>query len=183
MPLRNNTLPASHGEAMPTVTAEQIPGLLTAAGTMQFRQGDDRRVSGVEQPLNTVVANGAAHSLLFSGWFKNNGSTGTETSPHPVLDPFGALTSRDTTALLTAEWREALAELALEDCYFRMMAPHEVGRGCGFDPDFAGQRGTFVVWGSSRDQVDGYGNAVSPPVGEWIGLRLRAVFHSEPLAA
>ncbi len=182
VPFRKNTLPASHGEAMPTVTAEQIPGLLTAAGTMQFRQGDDRRVSGVEQPLNTVVANGAAHSLLFSGWFKNNGSTGTETSPHPVLDPFGALTSRDTTGLLTAEWREALAELALEDCYFRMMAPHEVGRGCGFDPDFAGQRGTFVVWGSSRDQVDGYGNAVSPPVGEWIGLRLRAVFHSEPLA-
>ena len=51
----------------------------------------------------------------------------------------------------------------------------------GFDPDFGDDyHGTFVVWGSNRDQVDGYGNAVSPPVGEWIGLRLRAVLHAEP---
>lgn len=30
--------------------------------------------------------------------------------------------------------------------------------------------------------VDGFGNAVSPPVGEWIGSRLRAVLHSEAAA-
>ena len=93
--------------------------------------------------------------------------------------PFGTLTSRDTTAMLTAQWRAALADLTLEDCYFRMMASHEIGRGCGFDVDFADYQGTFVVWGSARNQVDGYGNAVSPPVGEWIGTRLRAALHSD----
>ncbi|MBE7190902.1 MAG: DNA cytosine methyltransferase [Gordonia polyisoprenivorans] len=185
VPFRKNTTPTSHGEAMPTVTADQIPGLLTAAGVIKNNGSIDEakyRAHAVDQPLGTVTAEDTK-SLLFSGWFKNNGSTGTETAPHPVLDPFGALTSRDTTGLLAAEWREALAEVALEDCYFRMMAPHEVGRGCGFDPDFAGQQGTFIVWGTNSDQVDGYGNAVSPAVGEWIGLRLRAVFHSESLAA
>ena len=122
-------------------------------------------------------------SRLRLGWYKQNGSTGTETAPHPVTDPFGTLTSRDTTAILTAEWRDALADLALEDCYFRMMYDHEIGRGCGFDVDFAGYEGTFQVWGSARDRVDGYGNAVSPPVGWWISNRLRAVLHNEEVAA
>lgn len=70
-----------------------------------------------------------------------------------------------------------LADLKLEDCYFRMMAAHEIGRGCGFDVNFPGHEGTFIVWGSARNQTDGFGNAVSPQVGEWVGGRLRAVLH------
>jgi len=53
----------------------------------------------------------------------------------------------------------------------------KIGRGCGFDVDFAGYQGTFQVWGSASDRVDGYGNAVSPQVGWWISNRLRAVLH------
>lgn len=161
LPFRKNTTPTSHDEAMPTVTSDQIPGLLTAAGTVQFRQGTDRRVAGVDQPLNTVVADGAGHGLLFSGWYEQNGSG---------LDA--------ATTALHAQWREVLADLTLEDCYFRMMASHEVGAGCGFDVDFADRKGTFIVWGSARDQVDGFGNAVSPQVGRFIGNRLRAALHA-----
>ena len=117
--------------------------------------------------------------MLFSGWYKQNGANGTETAPHPVTDPLGTLTARDTTAILAAEWREALAELKLEDCYFRMMASHEIGRGCGFDVDFADYKGSFRSWGAARDQVDGFGNAVSPAVGEWIASRLRRILHGE----
>jgi DNA (cytosine-5)-methyltransferase 1 len=64
-----------------------------------------------------------------------------------------------------------------------MLAAHEVGRGCGFDTDFPGHRGEFLVWGSARDQVDGFGNAVSPPIGAWIGARLRAVLDVPEAAA
>lgn len=179
VPFRQHTIPTTHGEAMPTVTADQIPGLLTAAGVIQQNQGVDHRVYPLDTPLRTLVGAGNHGSVLFSGWYKQNGSTGTETAPHPMTDPLGTLTSRDTTALLMAQWREALADVALEDCHFRMMAPHEVGRGCGFDTDFPDHKGTFIVWGSAKDQVDGYGNAVSPQVGEWIGARLRAVLHGE----
>jgi len=178
LPYRKDTRPTLLGEAMPTATSDQIPGLLTAAGTVQFREGTDRRTAGLDQPLHTVVADGAAHGLLFSGWYKQNGSTGTETAPHPMTDPLGTLTAHDTTALLMADWRAQLADLRLEDCYFRMMGAHEIGRGCGFDVNFPDYDGTFVVWGSARDQVDGFGNAVSPQVGAWIGARLRAVLHT-----
>lgn len=185
LPYRKHTTPTSHAEAMSTVTTEQIPGLLTAAGTIKNNGsiGEAKyRAHPVSDPLGAVTSE-PTQALLFSGWYKQNGSTGTETAPHPVTDPFGTLTSRDTTALLTAEWHEALAELTLEDCYFRMMYDHEIGRGCGFDVDFADHQGTFQVWGSARDRVDGYGNAVSPQVGWWISTRLRAVLHSEEVAA
>ncbi|MEU3708359.1 DNA cytosine methyltransferase [Streptomyces anulatus] len=143
LPYRKNTLPTTHDEVMPTVTSDQIPGLLTAAG-----------------------------------WYKQNGPKGTETAPHPLTDPLGTLTAHDTTALLTAQWHASLRDLPLEECFFRMMKAYEVGRGCGFDVDFADQRGTFTVWGSAGAQVDGFGNAVSPQVGEWIGARLRASIHA-----
>jgi site-specific DNA-cytosine methylase len=182
VPFRQNTLPAMHAEAMPTVTADQRPGLLTAAGVIQQNDGIAGRVHPVDSPLRTLVGAGNHGSVLFSGWYKQNGVQGNETAPHPMSDPLGTLTSRDTTALLMAQWRASLAELPLEDCFFRMMAAHEVGRGCGFDVDFPGYDGAFVVWGSARDQVDGFGNAVSPQVGEWIGARLRAVLHGQVAA-
>lgn len=186
VPFRKNTVPTTHGEPMPTVTAEQIPGVLTAAGVIKNNGSIEEakyRAHPVSNPLGTVVGSAITQGVLFGGWYKQNGSTGSETAPHPMTDPLGTLTSRDTTAILTSHWQAMLSELSLEDCYFRMMATHEIGRGCGFDVDFGDHKGTFVVWGSARDQVDGYGNAVSPPVGEWIGRRLRRSVHGEDLAA
>lgn len=176
IPFRKNTIPTSHGEPMPTVTSDQIPGLLSAAGRVQCNGSIDEakyRAYPLDRPLGTVVGSAITQGMLFSGWYKQNGSKGSETAPHPFSDPFGAFTSRDTTAVLTAEWAQALSEVELEDCYFRMMAAHEVGRGCGFDVDFGDYKGEFIVWGSARDQVDGFGNAVPPQVGEWVSSRMR----------
>lgn len=84
---------------------------------------------------------------------------------------------RRRTASRTATHRPALRrrrfrhdDLVAVDMLFK----HEVGRGCGFDTTFPDRPGTFAVWGSARDQIDGFGNAVSPQVGAWIGSRLRA---------
>jgi site-specific DNA-cytosine methylase len=182
VPFRKNTLSTGPDRAMPTVTSDQIPGLLTAAGTIKNNGAIDEapyRSHPVSAPLGTCVGTARSQAVLFSGWYKQNGtSPGHGTAPHPLTDPLGTLTAHDTTALLTAEWRAALADLALEDCFFRMLGAHEIGRGCGFDVDFPDHEGTFIVWGSARHQVDGFGNAVSPQVGAWIGERLRAVIHS-----
>ncbi|MFD5089392.1 DNA cytosine methyltransferase [Amycolatopsis thailandensis] len=186
LPYRKNTVPTVHDEAMPTVTSDQIPGLLTAAGFIKNNGSFDQahyRAHPVSDPLGTLVASSANQSLLFSGWYKQNGSIETATAPHPLADPFGTITARDTTALLNAEWRAALSELTVEDCHFRMLRAYEVGRGCGFDTTFPGHEGAFVVWGSDRDQVDGFGNAVSPTVGHWAGARLRACLHGTTAAA
>jgi site-specific DNA-cytosine methylase len=190
LPNRENGTSRSLGEPTETLVGNAGGGGLgilstgvqyvTAAGTIKHNGSIDEaqyRAHPLSAPLGTVVGSGNHQGVLFSGWYKQNGSTGTETAPHPLSDPFGTLTARDTTALLFADWQAALAELKLEDCYYRMMAPHEVGRGCGFDVSVPGYgyQGDFIVWGSARDQVDGYGNAVSPPVGAWIGTRLRAI--------
>ena len=186
LPYRKHTTPTTHAEPMPTVTAEQVPALVTAVGVIKNNGviAEVRyRAHPLDQALGTVVGSAVTQGLLFSGWTKLNGSTGDQTAPHPVLDPFGTHTARDTTALISAHWQEPLSELALEDCYFRMLFAHEIGRGCGFDVDFGAQhKGTFVVWGSDRAQVDGYGNAVSPQVGEWIGGRLYDALHQAAAA-
>ncbi|MDP7739294.1 DNA cytosine methyltransferase [Mycobacterium paragordonae] len=185
VPYRKHTTPTTHAEAMPTVTSEQIPALITAAGRVQCNGSIDEakyRAYPLDKPLGTVVGSAITQGVLFAGWYKQNGSHGMETASHPVADPLGTLTPRDTTALLSAEWRASLADLPLADCYFRMMAAHEIGRGCGFDVTFGDYPGTFLVWGSARDQTDGFGNAVSPQVGEWIGRRLRAALHQAAAA-
>jgi DNA (cytosine-5)-methyltransferase 1 len=168
IPFRKHTVPTSHGEAMPTVTSDQIPGLLTAAGTIKNNGSIDEakyRAHPVSDPLGTLVGSAASQALLFSGW---------EPSDHISGDPM---------APFMAEWRAALAELPLLECYFRMMGAHEVGRGCGFDVDFPDYKGTFRVWGTARNQVDGFGNAVSEQVGTWIGTRLHAILHRAEAAA
>lgn len=186
VPFRKNTTPTTHAESMPTVTSEQIPGLITAAGTIKNHGSIGEagyRSHPVSDPLGTLVASGEGQALLAAGWFKQNGTGADATAPHPMTDSLGTLTARDTTALVSAEWRAALAELKLEDLYFRMLFKHEVGKGCGFDVDFPGYQGTFKVWGSARHQIDGYGNAVTPAVGTWIGSRLRAVLDSNVAVA
>ncbi|MFZ2510991.1 MAG: DNA cytosine methyltransferase [Gordonia sp. (in: high G+C Gram-positive bacteria)] len=176
IPFRKNTTPTVHSEPMPTATAGQVPGLLTAAGIMKFNQGTDRRIHGVDNPLHTVVADGARHNVLFGGWINNNGGGDQRNRPHSMSDPLGTLTAVGAAkSILTAQWRAMLDDLSIDDCYFRMLMTHEVGRGCGFDPDFGDHKGTFKVWGTISEQVDGYGNAVSPAVGQWIAARLRQI--------
>ncbi|MCV7137853.1 DNA cytosine methyltransferase [Mycolicibacterium fortuitum] len=154
IPYRRNTVPTMAAEPMPTVTSEQIPGLLTAAGMIKHNGSLDEvkyRSYSVGNPLGTIVGSSVTQGMLFSGW-----------QPQQPAD----------------EWQVMLSELALEDCYYRMMGSHEIGRGSGFDVNFGAYQGSFVVWGSARKQTDGFGNAVSPPVGEWLGSRLREALHS-----
>ena len=191
LPNRTNATSRSLAEPMQTLVGGAGSGglgLLTAGGTIKNNGPIEEaryRAHPFSDPLGTVVGSAITQGALFAGWFKQNGPTGTETAPHPLSDPFGTLTSRDTTATLIAEWAATLADLPLEDWYYKMLGPHEVGRGCGFDVSFPGYgyEGTFVVWGSARAQVDGFGNAVSPQVGAWIGSRLRAILDTPEGAA
>jgi site-specific DNA-cytosine methylase len=162
------------GEPLPTQVGSETLAVLSS-GVIPYRKNTLPTLHSEAMP--TFTSEQIPAVLTAAGWYKQNGPSGNETAPHPVTDPLGTLTSRDTTALLMAQWQASLAELPLEDCFYRMMAAHEIGRGCGFDVDFNDYRGSFTVWGSARDQVDGFGNAVSPKVGTWIGARLRAVLH------
>lgn len=76
-----------------------------------------------------------------------------------VRDLLAALPTQTTVegdALLTGG-----ALPAVDDCLFRMLEPHEIGRGMAF-------RGDYVVLGNRRERVRQYGNAVTPPAAEVI---------------
>jgi DNA (cytosine-5)-methyltransferase 1 len=172
--------PRSAGEPLPTQVGSETLAVVSS-GVIPYRKNTVPTVHCEAMP--TFTSDQIPGVLTAAGWYKQNGPKGNETAPHPLTDPLGTITSHDTTALLMAQWQTTLAELPLEDCYYRMMGTHEIGRGCGFDVDFNDYRGTFIVWGAARDQIDGFGNAVSPQVGTWIGERLHAVLHGAEVAA
>lgn len=74
----------------------------------------------------------------------------------PVEEANPAVTTKDRHALVTPG-----EQLRAEDCYFRMVECHEVGAAMAFPREYR-------VQGSKRDRVKQFGNAVTPPVMDWI---------------
>ena len=163
---RHNGDGKNFSQPMDTVTSTHELAMLFAA--VNNYQGAPR---GLDEALPTSVGSETLSLMAGVVPFRKN------TTPTVSAEPMPTVTSEQIPGLLTAEWVAALADLAVEDCHFRMLGPHEVGRGCGFDTTFPGHEGEFIVWGPARDQCDGFGNAVSPAVGAWLGERLRAILH------
>lgn len=163
-----------HGQAIPAglaplptqVATSAIDGLVVPLRT--HGQAEPAHVS----PVPTVVAGNAGHALLIRGY-----SGGAEMTK-PVGAPTGTITTRDHHALLVDYHAEGRAQpvgdphrtvdtrdryglveprVDVEDCGFRMLEPHEIGRAMAFDDG-------YVVLGNKRERVRQYGNAVTPPV-------------------
>jgi DNA (cytosine-5)-methyltransferase 1 len=77
----------------------------------------------------------------------------------PVGEPIGTLTGRDRYNLVEGP------AIAVEDCYFRMLEPHEIQAGMAFPAAYA-------VLGNKRERVRQLGQAVTPPVLRWIVARV-----------
>lgn len=138
----------------------------------------------IDNPTATITAGGLNHALLV----ENKG----QSKSHPVSDPTGCLTTKDHLGLVTTEsWNAFISYYygisqashitdaigaattkdrhqlivhntqRVEDCYYRMLKPHEIQLAMAFDRD-------YIVLGSGRDKVKQLGNAVTPPVMEWL---------------
>lgn len=173
--------------------------------------GSKKTTRGIDEPLATFSAQGTHHALINppssdGGAFvtRNNTSRGDEAylstpvtepprtlttaghqsligwddllvpyygngTPRPVADPVGTLTARDRYALV------GVADLPkVEDCTFRMLTPREIAAGMAFHPG-------YQVTGSRREQVAGFGNAVTPPAAEVLVAALVEAITGEPL--
>ena len=154
-------------------------GRLETALVVPLRRNGRARDAGRE-PLPTFAANGTHHAVLV---VKNYGDGNDPSMTHSPIDPLGTVTSKDHHSLvalpfltsyygkggtssadepiptMTTRDRHGLVEPAVDvdDCGFRMLEPHEIGRGMAF-PD------SYEVKGTKRDRVKQYGNAVTPPV-------------------
>ena len=81
----------------------------------------------------------------------------------PELVPTTTLTTRDRAALV-------LTEDDIDDCRFRMFALHEIAAAMVMADHVDGS--SYVVTGNKRERMAQYGNAVTPPVMQWIVNRL-----------
>lgn len=76
-----------------------------------------------------------------------------------IKEPVRTISTHDRSALVTPGQRPQL-----EDCYYRMLLPHEVQLGMAFDAD-------YIVLGNGKQKVKQLGNAVTPPAMQFLSGR------------
>ena len=166
------------GEPMETQTAHHTAALVQPPLIAELRGGGST-ARPVTEPLATICASGNHHGLVM----RNN--TGGAEMCTPTEEPFRTLTTAGHQSLIepplltgyygngrtqpvtlpmgtqSTRDRFGLVErggsVEVEDCYFRMLDPKEIGAAMAFPAD-------YIVTGTKRDRVKQYGNAVTPPV-------------------
>lgn len=81
-----------------------------------------------------------------------------QTTLSNINEAIGTATTRDRHSIVSYQ------EPRYEDCYYRMLYPHEIQAAMAFDHD-------YIVLGSGKDKVKQLGNAVTPPAMEWLTER------------
>lgn len=132
-------------EPMPTCVTTQRPGLL-----MRNNGGGAEMTTPLDEPARTVTTKG--HQSLLLPYYG-------QSQARPADRPMPTVTTRDRCALIDPDQ-------LVDDCGFRMLEPHEIAAAMAF-PD-----GYIPDSYSKKDRVKLAGNAVTPPVMQWITGRL-----------
>lgn len=138
---------------LPATTTTNVPFLVDMYGRSVGR--------GVNAPAGTFTASGGNHGLVvpfIASYY--GGSTIIKGLDEPV--PTQSTVDRHSLVIPNDI-------LDIEDVGFRMFQPHEVKDGMGFAPE-------YILLGNKREQVKLAGNAVTPPVAEWLFRQIRKTF-------
>lgn len=146
--LRNNGRSVPLDGALSTVSTGGNHMLIQGAAQLSMRDADAMRVAGLDEEFRTQGAAPQAAlmspSPFLTSYYGNNQASGMD-------EAIDTVTVRDRHGLVSPA-----KELRVEDCYFRMLQPHEIGRAMAFPT-------SYEVLGNKRDRVKQYGNAVTPP--------------------
>lgn len=126
------------------------PLIVENVGSSKARPAADR--------LPAVTTN-AKHGIITADKFNSFISYyygGSLMASHST-EPIRAVTTKDRMALINEPYNKP----RLEDCYYRMLLPHEIQIGMAFDAN-------YIVLGDSKQKVKQLGNAVTPPVMEFL---------------
>ena len=134
-----------HSEHLPTIVAD---GANHALLTPYY--GASETAKPTDQPVGTFTTRDK-YGLIMRNNTSRSGD-GAEMSS-PIGEVLRTLTTKGHQSLITAD---DITDAQVDECYFRMLEPSEIGQGMAFSPD-------YQVLGTRRDQVRGYGNAVTPP--------------------
>ena len=140
---------------LPTQTTVQGDAMVYPPFIAELRGGgsDAREIT---EPLATFTASGNHHGLVVPPGMvmRNNGSRGDGGEMcTPLTEELRTITTKGHQSVVTWEDRRPPS---VEECYFRMLEPHEVQAGMAFARD-------YEVLGNKRERVKQLGNAVTPP--------------------
>jgi DNA (cytosine-5)-methyltransferase 1 len=133
-----------------------------------FGNYSNATATGLNEPHPTVMTN-QHHSLIVPPGHENDLVMSYYNNP-------GYRAMWQAISTVTALARHSLLSPGnlpdVEDCGFRMIRSGEVIKIMGFEND-------YKVLGSERQRVEQAGNAVTPPVMDWITSRCIATFHQK----
>lgn len=113
-----------------------------------------------EEAMKTIAARGTHHALVIAHYGSKDARYMGH-SRHPEDEPFGTIKTRDGQSLVEYDPER----VAVEECGFRMLQPHELQRGQDFDPD-------YDFRGTKRQKVAQIGNAVPAAAEETLVRRV-----------
>jgi DNA (cytosine-5)-methyltransferase 1 len=129
-------------------------------------RGDGAEMSTpVHEPLRTLTTTGHQSLITWQALYGYDGG-----ALRPLGQPMPTQTTVQGDGLLTGT---GLPDV--DDCLFRMLEPAEIGAGMAFERD-------YQVLGNKREQVRGYGNAVTPCAGSLLLSRVVAALTGEAAA-
>jgi DNA (cytosine-5)-methyltransferase 1 len=133
-----------------TITCQDHHGLLIPFAINLYKFSD------INKPIRTQQAGGVHHGIVTGKAWNTfiasyySGSNGT----FHISDQMPTVTTNDRAGFCSIEER-------IDDCYYRMLKPHEVQKAMAFADN-------YIVLGNSKEKVKQLGNAVTPPVMKWI---------------
>lgn len=158
MPIfRNHGTAHALTDELPTVTTSRNHNGLVLAPSALLTMRGPRSLDGVTDPLATQTC--AIQNWLFSNARFLTPYHGGSNQASDVLDPSPTIPTRDSLSLV-----ESRVQPAVEDCYFRMLQPHETARAQGFPGD-------YVILGTKDQKQKQIGNANPPPTMELLVRR------------
>ncbi len=131
-------------QPLQTQDTRQTMGLVVPYITELKKNGHTEPVG---KELSTITAGAVQHSLTY--YYSGSDQTSS------MFEPVGTISTNDRIALTS--WTKP----TIEDCYYRTLKAHEIKLGMAFDKD-------YIILGNGKEQVKQCGNAVTPPVMEWL---------------
>lgn len=164
---------SSHGFDAPLSPITTVPhhGLVMPPGFISTQRGTteahlNSTAHGLNESLTTISANGNHHGLVTMSAFVSAYYGGGDVNKH-VTDALATFRTKQSHALVHAH---AMPE-SIDDLFYRMFRSHEHGRGMAFPDDYLMDSDA-----TEAEKVKGFGNAVTPPIPDWIMERLLPTF-------
>ena len=147
----------SVNETLQTQTVRQSMGLLVPHIVELNRTGESKPSTA---PFSTFTAGVINHGIMTNEAMRSFLTYYYKTTQNSLIsEPMRTATTNDRAALISN------IQPNIEDCYYRMVKPHEVKLGMAFNKD-------YIILGNGKDQVKQLGNAVTPPAMEMLIQRI-----------